>query len=258
MKIAETILSILAECKIEDNILFLPPEQLDIKTYTAVNKCLESIGGKWNRSKKGHVFDTDPTEGFENLLLTGETEDMKKNFQFFPTPRALAVKLVQKAELQFLPFREHCPVLEPSAGNGALADVIHEELKKYDREGGLICIEINKQMKQYLEGKPYTTMWTDFLTFQPENIERFDRIIMNPPFTRLQDIDHVLHAYKHLADDGILVSVMSCSPFFRQDRKSKSFMEWLHEVNAEVTDVPAGAFKESGTAVATKIIKIKK
>ncbi len=83
MKIAENILNILADCRIEGDTLFLPPIQLDRNTYVSVNKCLENIGGKWNRKAKGHVFDLDPTEAFENLILTGETEDMKKSFSFF-------------------------------------------------------------------------------------------------------------------------------------------------------------------------------
>ena len=68
MKISEEILKILAECRIENNTLFLPPEQLDRKTYETVNKCLTDIGGKWNRKAKGHVFDYDPTEAFDNLV----------------------------------------------------------------------------------------------------------------------------------------------------------------------------------------------
>lgn len=256
MKITENILAILAKCRIEGNAVFLPPEQFDRATYTAVNKVLENIGGKWNRSAKGHIYD--PTEGFDNLLVTGEAEDMKKTFQFFPTPRLLAEKLVKMAEFQLLPYREHCPVLEPSAGNGAIADVIQEELKRLGREGCLICVEVNEQMKKFLDEKPYTTMYCDFLSLSPKTVKPFDRIVMNPPFTRLQDVDHVLHAYSLLATDGILVSVMSVSPFFRQDKKSKSFMEFLEIVGADVKDVPSGAFAESGTQIATKIVKIRK
>jgi hypothetical protein len=49
---------------------------------------------------------------------------------------------------------------------------------------------------------------------------------------------------------------MSVSPFGRENKKSVDFREWLNENNAETVDVPAGAFKESGTLIATKIIKI--
>lgn len=47
MKISDEILGILSRCTVDGNTLYLPDEQLDRKTYTAVNKCLVNIGGKW-------------------------------------------------------------------------------------------------------------------------------------------------------------------------------------------------------------------
>lgn len=250
MKIQENILSILAECKIENNTLHLPQEQLDRKTYEAVNKCLVSIGGKWNRKAKGHIFDYDPTEAFENLLLTGETEDMKKTFQFFPTPRAVAEIVCDMAELEGLGAQHH--ILEPSCGKGDLADVI------YERTGNVFCIELNKDMGKYLDEKPYTYIVADFLNIEPGQVKEFDRIVMNPPFSKQQDIDHIYRAFDLLKSGGILVSVVSPSPFFRTNTKSVDFREWLDRMGAEIVDVDAGAFKESGTLIATKIIKVRK
>jgi hypothetical protein len=37
-----------------------------------------------------------------------------------------------------------------------------------------------------------------------------------------------------------------------------AFREWLKDNNAEIFDLPSGAFKESGTMVKTRIIKVKK
>ena len=91
MKISNEVLTILGECRTEGNVLFLPDRQLDRPTYQAVNKVLTNIGGKWNRKAKGHVFaDGDPAELLDNLILTGETVDLKKQYQFFPTPRNIA------------------------------------------------------------------------------------------------------------------------------------------------------------------------
>ena len=100
--------------------MFLPQEQLDRKTYLAVNKCLVNIGGKWDRKAKGHVFDHDPSDDLDSMLLTGETVDMKKVYQFFPTPTAVAEQMCGMAELD-----ANCVVLEPSCGRGDLADVIY-------------------------------------------------------------------------------------------------------------------------------------
>jgi len=248
MKIPENILKILAECRIEGNTLFLPPEQLDRATYTKVNKCLEDIGGKWNRKAKGHVFDDDPAEAFENLILTGETEDMKKTFQFFPTPRNIAELMCDMAELEDGQW-----ILEPSCGKGDLADVIYERAPQH-----LYCVELNEGMKKYLDGKPYKTTYADFLHLHSDTELPYDRIVMNPPFSRQQDIDHILHAFDLLKDGGILVSVVSVSPFFRTNKKAVDFRAWLEDCDAEIVDVDKGAFRESGTEVPTKIIKVRK
>ena len=164
MRIPNDILAILANCRIEENTLFLPPEQLDRKTYTAVNKCIENIGGKWNRKAKGHLFDHDPTDGLENLLMTGETEDMKKVFQFFPTPREVALQMCEMAGLTHFASTGHDRVLEPSVGKGDLADVVWEQ-----GVSSLVGIELNSDMGKYLKDKPYTTLTgLDFLELYEE------------------------------------------------------------------------------------------
>ena len=249
MKIQEDILSILAECTTAGNVLYLPDRQLDRPTYEAVNKCLANIGGKWNRSAKGHVFDYDPAEALETLIFTGETEDMKKTFQFFPTPRPVAEIMCDMAELD-----RAKAILESSCGKGDLADVIYERNKR------LIGIELNGEMKRYLDEKPYgdVVVYADFLAFRPEEVKPFDRIIMNPPFARQQDIDHIYKAFDILQYGGVLVSVISIAPFFRTNRKSVEFRDWLSGVGAEIMDLPEGAFKASGTMVPAKIIKITK
>lgn len=251
-KIPDNILSILGECRVEGNTLFLPEGQLERPVYQAVNKVLENIGGKWNRKAQGHVFaDGDPADLVDAVLLTGETVDLKKQFQFFPTPRPVAEKMCELAELD-----DTCIVLEPSCGKGDLADVIYEAGVKE-----LVGVELNPDMKKHLDGKPYTTLTgLDFLDFanDPNIRSPWSRIVMNPPFSRQQDIDHILTAYNILAPGGILVSIVSESPFFRQNKKSADFRELLGKHEAEIIPLDEGAFKESGTMVRTRIIKMRK
>lgn len=246
-KIADNILDILGECRVDGNTLYLPEQQLDRKTYESVNKCIENIGGKWNRKAKGHVFDADPSELLDSLILTGETLDMKKQFQFFPTPRKVAEIMCDMADIKIDSF-----ILEPSCGRGDLADVIFER-----NPGKLFGVELNTGMEKFLTDKPYDTyIGKDFLEFKDGGY--WDRIIMNPPFSKQQDIDHIIKAYEILKELGILVSVVSESPFFRTNRKSTEFLEFLDKHGAEIIELPEGAFKGSGTMVRTRIIKIKK
>ena len=228
MKISDDILAILEKCTTEGNTVFLPGGQLERATYTKINKCLENIGGKWNRKAKGHIFEDDPTDALENLLLTGETVDTKKLFQFFPTPREIAKQMVEMAELTPQSY-----VLEPSIGKGDLADVIWEH-----GVGEIFGVELNPEMKKELNKKPYTSITgVDFLAYVKEIQEDkirsdFSHVIMNPPFARQQDIDHIMAAYEALAPGGILVSVATTSWKWRENKKAVDFRLWLAEKEA--------------------------
>jgi predicted RNA methylase len=243
MKSDPKVLSVLVASRVEGTTLYLPSVALERSLYVAVNKCIESLGGKWCRKTKGHVFDSDPSDGLDNMLLTGEMADWKKELQFFPTPPALCQKICDLAELD-----SAGSVLEPSCGKGNIADEI------YTRNTNLTCVEINRDMEKYLSGKPYSVEYADFLAWGEGR--EFDRIVMNPPFSKQQDVDHVAHAHSLLSVGGVLVSIVSPSPFFRDTKKAEKFRALIK--GSEVIDVPDGAFKDSGTNIATKIIKVRK
>ncbi len=63
--------------------------------------------------------------------------------------------------------------------------------------------------------------------------------------------------YKHLTDDGILVSITGVNWTFSENKKANDFREWLQKVNAEIYNIPKGKFKESGTPIETRAIVIK-
>lgn len=249
-QVSQEVLTVLSECRTSGNTLFLPERTLVRPLYLAVNKVLEGLGGKWDRKAKGHVFlDADPAELLDMVLVTGETLNFKKELQSFPTPRPVAEQMCRLAELN-----SECVVLEPSCGKGDLADVIYEQGVK-----ALLGVELDPRMTIYLRDKPYPTFGsTDFLELIKIDTGHWDRIIMNPPFSKHQDITHVLAAWEVLKPGGILVSVVSEGVFFREDKKSASFRNFLYEQDAEDYPLAAGAFAESGTAVPTRIIKIVK
>lgn len=247
MTIDSKILLILERCRINENLLYLPECQLDRITYEAVDKVLKMMGGKWNRKLRCHVFDHDITDEFEAVLLAGEVSNHKKDFQFFPTPKIVAETICDLAEID-----SESIVLEPSCGKGNIADVAWEM-----NPALLIGIDLDTTLSESLKEKPYkTTLGVNFLTYDPE--DNFNRIVMNPPFSKHQDIDHIYKAYQILVSGGIMVAVVSESAFWNSDKKSETFRGWLDTVNAEIHPLPEGAFKESGTMVKTRIIKIRK
>jgi predicted RNA methylase len=168
--------------------------------------------------------------------------DLKKQFQYFPTPKDMAKDMVDMADIS----EEHS-VLEPSAGQGAIADEI-------DRPERVYCCELNPANASILINKGYSVFTGDFLSMDKTVL--VDRIVMNPPFTKQQDVDHIMRAFEFLKPGGVLVSVVSESPFFRDNCKSVEFRRWLNENRAEIVENDAGAFKESGTMVKTRIIKV--
>lgn len=246
MEIKRSILDIIASCEIHDNILLLPPVQLNRTDYLAVNKVLEALGGKWNRKAGGHTFDYDPSEKIEDIILTGEYTDAKKDYQFFPTPPELAEYLCDLTEID-----ETTTVLEPSCGKGNIADAAWKR-----NPARLLGIELNDDLKPLLVDKPYEVLiGQDFLSYSEET---WDRIVMNPPFSKCQDRTHILKAHERLTPGGILVSVASSSILWRTDNRSEVFRDFLSGVHATIEELDEGAFKESGTMVRTCIVKIRK
>lgn len=118
-------------------------------------------------------------------------------------------------------------------------------------------IELNPAMNATLASKPYTAQCgVDFLKVYES--QGWNRIIMNPPFTKGQDIKHVLHAFDLLNPGGILVAITGAAGMFHTDKASVAFREFLNEQNAQIEKLPAGTFKQSGTMVETYIIRIQK
>ncbi len=246
MQLTDFTRDILFRVSIKDNVVYLPPITLNRSEYAAVDKALSLMGGKWNRKAKGHVFETDPMPIIRMALETGEVEDAKKMYQFYPTPHNIAVRMCELACLD-----ENSVVLEPSCGDGAIADVIWQYNPK-----SLHGIELNAAMNATLLSKPYTTQCgIDFLTV---NNRGWNRIIMNPPFTKGQDIKHVLHAFDLLEPGGILVAIIGAAGMFHTDKTSVAFRDFLSNNNATIEQLPAGTFKQSGTMVETYLIRVQK
>lgn len=248
MKINKDILKIIEAGTSEGSRYYLPKIQLDRKTYVAVNKVLEALGGKWNKRLKAHIFPETIEEAIDNVILTGEVIDLKKELQFFETPPELAEKLVRMAEIQPGAF-----CLEPSAGKGNIAEALAKEVDKTQ----IVCYDICEEFAQILRKKNFRAYHWDFMERSLEPI--YERVVMNPPFTKQQDIDHVLHALTFLCKGGILVSVMSAGVMYRTNKKTKEFWDIVYKQKKyEVEELPEDSFKSSGTKVNTVVLKIVK
>lgn len=243
-KIDDDVLDVLKAVRCDGNNAVLTG-QIDRGLYVKTNKVLESLGGKWNRKAKAHVFDGDAGELLADVLTTGEYVDRKQELQFYATPGELASRMCRLADVG-----HGTTVLEPSAGLGAIAGVARQY-------GGVVqCIEIDAKMSGVLRDDGFPVVTCDFLVSAPTQL--FDTVVMNPPFRNGQDMAHVRHAYEFLSDKGTLVAVMAAGMTYRQDRKATEFREWLGWAGGEVEPLPAGTFKASGTMVNAVLVTIKK
>jgi len=164
---------------------------------------------------------------------------------FFPTPPALVERMIEAADL--------CPglkCLEPSAGKGDIAEAIEA--------AGCDCVgfEIVPRLVEACKAKGLSVECADFCAMVP--VAGFDRVLMNPPFERGQDMEHVRRALAWLKPGGRLVAIMS--PSFTFHRAAESFRAWLEELGAtwEENDPEAfkGAFRQ--TSVRTMLVTINK
>lgn len=166
--------------------------------------------------------------------------------QLFETPDPVIVRVMDAAEIE----RGHS-VLEPSAGTGRLARAA------FERSGTTtVCVEVNHGLAQMLRARHFDVHYIDFMDFAYPDGRTFDRIVMNPPFAKGADREHVRHAFGLLKAGGRLVAIMSEGPFFREARADVDFRVWLDSVDGLSEKLPPDSFKESGTGVNTRIVVI--
>ena len=246
-QIPETVLNVLDAATKEGNRLVLTG-QLDRSLYTAANKVIEAAGGKWSRKDKAHVFEGDAADAIEQIILTGVV-DRKQDLGQFDTPLAVAHII-----MRFAAIKPGDYVLEPSAGVGRL-------VAEASNRGAIVdCYEIDPARVAKLRDLADTfatashVACADFLTVTPKRV--YDRVVMNPPFAKQADIDHVLHAAKFVKEGGKLIAVMAAGVMFRQNAKTMRFKEWLNERTWFIEPLPEGSFKGSGTGVNTCLLYV--
>jgi predicted RNA methylase len=247
MRVDNTVLNVLSNAQMDGSRLVLVG-QLDRALYTQTNKVLEAAGGKWDRKAKAHVFPVDAADAMEQIIQTGEVtliRTIQQDFGYFPTPPAVVARLIELAQ-----FSPGMSVLEPSAGKGAIAYPLAEAGAWVD------CCELLEANYAALAGDTHlgNVRHGDFLAMEPR--ATYDRVVMNPPFAKQADIHHVNHALKFLKPDGLLVSVMSSSVTFRDNKLTQDFRDLIRARGGDIEALPDGAFKDSGTGVRTVIVTI--
>lgn len=190
------------------------------------------------------------------------------SLDFYPTPDNLAWKMVHSLETNVHGFQQFpSPVLEPSAGDGALACQIHatsgiyhdpqtgkvrreylDRLEKID----LDCIELSSDFRAKLKKDGFRVVHDDFLTFRP--CKKYAAIVMNPPFSN--GAAHLLKALDVMRDGGKIRCLLNAetlrNPCTNERKELAAKLEELHAVVEYIPD----AFKNARRAARVEVALI--
>jgi len=239
-----TVLKHISTMVNDGEYLNLPKEKWNKNLYSKVKKILLNYGFEYC---VGNKFKHENLDQAIDSLIECDGEDPKQVYQFFATPETLADEIIQYAIdiLGEMPSE----ALEPSAGDGAL-------IKALQRKGFTGVVDVYESwglnINKLQQISNTNIVGKDFLTCS----KKYDLIVANPPFSNKQDVLHITKMISCLNVGGVLVSI--CSDTCFQGKKGEEFAKLLSQHVAVVYDVPSGAFNESGTNIATKIIALKK
>lgn len=120
-----------------------------------------------------------------------------KSHQFYPTPKAIVDRMWD--EIEKLNLSYNTTILEPSAGTGRLLAYVDKD--------SVTAIDIAPLHCEILQAKGFKkTHNMDFMNYSESN--KFDLIVMNPPFSKSRSKSHAEKARNHLNDNGIIFAIL--------------------------------------------------
>jgi hypothetical protein len=160
---------------------------------------------------------------------------VSKDLQYYPTPERVVAQVVDG-----LGNIKGKTVLEPSCGCGRFLDAL--------RRAGADCfgIEYDAGRADQARAKGHRVFRGNFLDAPPTKDR--DLVVMNPPFYGRHYEKHIRHALKFLKPGGKLVAILPASA--RYDHCG------LEDLKPRWSDLPVGAFSQSGTNINTTICTV--
>lgn len=228
-----------------DNMLVLPEKWLSPDLYKKIGEFLKTFDFERTKYKKRVAYKNMGEFTLDEVVKIGKNLNgvsLSEKFDFYPTPQEVVNIVQEMAEI-----KKDDKILEPSAGTGSL-------LKNLDCKK-IQCIELNPILTRILKSKGYNVINEDFEKVKTS--DKYDKIIMNPPFGSRMDAKHIVKAFELLENDGCLVAVHSSGILTATDKHSKSFQTLFNQYGIERRKIEAGAFKNSGkgTNITTYISK---
>lgn len=164
--------------------------------FEEAQRVLISIGGVLTKDGDWQ-FDYPPSAAIDEIIASGCIPD-RVSHQYFPTPESVARAAVALAQIG-----PDDTVLEPSAGQGGIADYLPNQSR-------VICVEISKLHCDILRAKGFATVQADFIEWAAR-APLFDRVILNPPFADGRAKAHLALAAELVKPTGRIVAVLPAS-----------------------------------------------
>lgn len=201
-------------------------------TIKAAENVIYAIGGIRRQTNAAiwYEFDYPARDTILEIVMNGCIPDHKSH-QYYPTQEPLAQEAVEFADIQ---DSDSC--LEPSAGQGGLLKFMPQNT---------VAIEISKLNATILSEKGYHVVQDDFLIWADKTPLRFDKAVMNPPFSEGRALLHVKKAFSLLKHNGILVAIIPATYL------NKTLIEGKEH---QYSPVKTGCFQ--GTNVSVVLVKI--
>lgn len=200
--------------------LFFKPKALE-----AINKMLALFYGE--------TLPDAPEETDKPRASTAVSKDL----QYYPTPEDVANRLVT-----WYAYLNGLRVLDPSCGCGRLLDAAK-------KQGAITFgIEYDAGRANQAKAKGHRVATANFLEVAPPpESEKYDAVLMNPPFYGKHYFKHIEHAKKFVRSCGTLLAILPATA--RYDHGLITGGTWY--------DLPLGSFSESGTNVNTCIWELR-
>lgn len=234
-------IELIAKIKVEDNVAIYDSAER-IPDWPALKKVMIALGGTW-KTRKGFVFGDD-VDAYEIVRIARETGEIidPREAEFFETPVSLADEMAAWLDLQ-----EGDDVLEPSAGMGSLVRAVQRIVPNLRVT---VCEPLSSHQKA-LKALGCEHWGADFMEAEGRP---YDKIIMNPPFSRRQDVRHITRAVGMLKPGGRLAAIASAGVVYRDDRIGREFRALIESLGGSIEPNPPKSFE--GTAVQTVMIKL--
>lgn len=234
--------------EIKDFKIVFPLKWFSPAIYKKVTEFLKTFDCERCKLGKQTAFKNQGEFSNEQILKIGKDlkgVSLSTEFNFFPTP----IELVKKMQY-LIDIKKDDLVLEPSAGTGSLIAGLKKE--------NIVCIELNPILASILKEKKYNVKNIPFEEYEPE--QKFDKIIMNPPFHKRLDAKHIMRAFEMLKDNGELIAIHSSGILHSTDKTCNKFKDLCNKYMTYQEKIEAGAFASSakGTKIETYIIKLVK